>query len=262
MKPEHRSLYVPPDPGLYPGVFPLPHPERVQISGAPAHMHGLRALFVSDVHLRRSVSDARLEMLIGLMRMQRADLLLLGGDYAEDGDSCARFFAALRKLSFPLGAYAVPGNNDPGDAALLQSMMARAGVTLLKNRCASIRLPGGTLEIAGCDEHKYGAPRTDGLFSGDSAYRILLSHFPILPDCACELMLSGHTHGGQFNLMGVTPYTIGFERRFPLLAVRGLHRIGEMQLLVSSGVGVSRLPLRIGASPRIHLLEFCPEVSG
>ena len=69
-------------------------------------------------------------------------------------------------------------------------------------------------------------------------------------------MLSGHTHAGQFNLLGLTPYSVGFERRFRHLAIRGLHRVGDMHLLVGSGIGVSRLPLRIGASPRIYLMEF------
>ena len=72
-------------------------------------MGGLRALFVSDVHLRRGVSDAKLGALIDLIRAQRADLLLLGGDYAETADQCARFFEALRGMHFRLGSYAVPG---------------------------------------------------------------------------------------------------------------------------------------------------------
>ena len=130
---------------------------------------------------------------------------------------------------------------------------------LLKNRRTQIHLKGNRLEIGGCDDHKYGSPRTAGLFSDRAGYRILLSHFPTKPDCACDLMLSGHTHAGQFNLLGLTPYSIGFERSFHHLAIRGLHRMGGMQLLVGNGIGVSRLPLRVGASPRIHLLEFTDE---
>ncbi len=259
MRPE--LFYTKPDCMLHIGCFPLPRVERVRIPGAPACMRGLRALFLSDVHLRRGASDEKLHALVELIRSQRADLLLLGGDYAETEDQCARFFGALRGVRFPLGCFAAPGNNDPADAARLQAMMAPAGVELLKNRRAQIALPGGRLEIAGCDEHKYGAPKTSGLFTGAADYRILLSHFPAKPDCACDLMLSGHTHGGQINLLGITPYSIGFERRYHLLAVRGLHAAGDMQILVSSGIGVSRLPLRLGAAPRIHVLEFGAQVS-
>lgn len=259
MKPDSRPvghLLTPPDCSLHPGVFHLPELERVSIDGAPAWLRGLKALFVSDVHLRPGVSDARLNALIELIRSAHADLLLLGGDYAESDADCARFFQALSACDFPLGAYAAPGNNDPQDTEVLADMMAPARVVLLKNRCAQIHLKGNRLEIGGCDEHKYGSPRTAGLFSERAGYRILLSHFPVKPDCACELMLSGHTHAGQLNLLGFTPYSLGFEHGFHFLAIRGLHRTGSMQLLVSNGIGVSRFPLRIGASPRIHLLEF------
>ena len=259
MKPDFRTknhILTLPDCTLHPGAFCLPETERVTIGGAPAWLHGLKALFVSDVHLRPSVSDAKLNALIERIRSAQAELLLLGGDYAETDADCARFFHALSACDFPLGAFAVPGNNDAQDTQALSGMMLPAGVTLLKNRCAHIYLHGNRLEIAGCDDHKYGSPRTAALFSNRADYRILLSHFPAMPDCACELMLSGHTHAGQFNLLGLTPYSIGFERSFHHLAIRGLHTIGKMQLFVGNGIGVSRLPMRIGASPRIHLLEF------
>ena len=259
MKPDFRTknpILTPPDCSLHPGAFCLPETERVTIGGAPAWMRGIRALFVSDVHLRPSVSDAKLHALIQRIRSAQADLLLLGGDYAETDADCARFFQALSACDFPLGAYAVPGNNDPQDTEVLTRMMAPARVVLLKNRCAQVNLKGNRLEIGGCDERKFGFPRTRNLFSARAGYRILLSHYPARPDCACELMLSGHTHAGQFNLLGLTPYSIGFERSFHHLAIRGLHRMGGMHLLVGNGIGVSRLPLRVGASPRIHLLEF------
>ena len=259
MKPDFRTknpILTPPDCSLHPGAFCLPETEHVTIGGAPAWMRGIRALFVSDVHLRPSVSDAKLHALIQRIRSAQADLLLLGGDYAETDADCARFFQALSACDFPLGAYAVPGNNDPRETEVLARMMAPSRVVLLKNRCAQVDLKGNWLEIAGCDDHKYGSPRTAGLFSARADYRILLSHFPAMPDCACELMLSGHTHAGQFNLLGLTPYSIGFEHSFRHLAIRGLHRMGGTQLLVGNGIGVSRLPLRVGASPRIYLLEF------
>lgn len=238
---------------LHVGFFPRPRVERLHIPDAPAFLHGLRILFVSDVHLRKCVSDAKLASLVHLMGEQRADLILLGGDYAETPQQCARFFAALRGLRAPLGSFGVPGNNDPPD--LLPRCMESAGVCLLKNRAVSVSLPGGRLLLGGCDEHKFGSPDTARLFSGEG-YRILLSHFPAPPHCEAELMLSGHTHGGQIDLLGITPYALPFEREYRLLGVRGLKRIGSMQLVICNGIGVSRLPLRIGARPQILLLEF------
>ena len=249
-------FHTPADRDLYLGLFPVPRLERVAIDGAPDWLHGTRMLFVCDVHLRRLVSDARLEALIDQLIATEADMLLLGGDYAESPRDCARFFQALRRASFPLGSFAVPGNNDARSLPQLREGAAAAGVTLLSNETRRVCLPGGTLEIGGCDEHKFGAPRTAGLFRDDGAYRILLSHYPAPPDCECELMLCGHTHAGQLNFFGITPYSVGVEHEYRLMAVRGLHQFGGMRLFVGNGIGVSKFPLRVGAQARIALLEF------
>lgn len=243
-------------PRLRIGFFPAPRLLRLTVPGAPGYLRGLRALFVSDVHLRGCVPAERLDALIAQIESAEADLLLLGGDYAETPGQCARFFKALERVSPRLGGFAVPGNNDRAGTAALREMAAGAGMTLLCNEHRRIPLSGGALEIGGCDDHKYGSPRTDRLFSDAPAYRILLSHFPVAPDCDCELMLSGHTHAGQCRLFGCTPYAIGFERRYRILAVHGWSQVRGARLLVGSGVGVSRVPLRLNAEPQIYLLEF------
>lgn len=242
---------------LHLGLFPEAQPVSITIGAAPAFMHGLRALFVSDVHLRPSVRDSQLAALIDLMAAQKADILFLGGDYAETPKDCLRFFHALESLIFPLGAYAVPGNNDLASVETLAETADRAGVCWLNNAAHTLSLPGGRLSIAGCDDHKYGAPRTKDLFCDqDGDYRILLSHFPVLPDCRCDLMLCGHTHGGQCNFLGLTPYSLGFEHRFNLCGVRGYLRADDMRIFIGNGIGVSRVPLRLGAQAQIYLLEF------
>ena len=133
----------------------------------------------------------------------------------------------------------------------------RAGIVLLKNDSRLLDLPGGTVEIAGCDDHKYGHPATRDIFrSPNAGYRILLSHFPSPPDCSCDLILSGHTHGGQANFLGITPYSFGFEHRYRLMGVRGISRRGRGHLLIGNGIGISRIPLRLGARAEIYLVKF------
>ncbi|MBQ3574796.1 MAG: metallophosphoesterase family protein [Clostridia bacterium] len=247
--------FVRPDIYFRPGVFPPPAVKRVAIDGAPEFMRGLRIGFVSDVHLRRSVSDEKLGALIEKMRAMDADMILLGGDYAESPEDCARFFRSLSGIRPKYGIYGVFGNNDFICRDTLRDIMAESGVQLLLNEAAYIDLPGGRLWLAGCDDHKYGSPETKDIFPGGD-YRILISHQPCMPECEAELMLSGHTHGGQFNFFGVTPYFIGFEFARKMLLVHGLKRIGNMQLLVGKGIGVSRLPIRIGAAAELYLIEF------
>ncbi len=235
------------------------------ISGAPAFMHGLRALFASDIHVLPRTRDAEIGALVARMAALEPDIALLGGDYSDTAEDALRLFEALTELRAPLGTYGVIGNNDAEawpSARELRRAMARAGCRLLSNQSERLRVNGGTLYIGGVDEHRYGAPHYEGLYPvapSPLAYRVLLSHYPCRPALAPDLMLSGHTHGGQFNVLGLTPFVIGFERlsrRPRSIAIAGLMDVGNMKLLVSKGVGASRVQLRVGVRPEIELLTF------
>lgn len=234
---------------MYVGYVPMPRVERVFIDDAPEFMRGVRAVLCTDVHLRSRTSDRRLNQIVDAIAGAHADMLLLAGDYGEGAAQCERFFDALSRVSFPLGVYAVPGNND-------EHTFRRAGVDFLVNRDVRLSVNGGTLLIGGVDDYKYGEPDAGGILRGEGDYRILLSHFPIIADCPADLMLSGHTHAGQINLLGVTPYLIGFERRYKICALRGMHRAKKLRVYVSRGIGNSKLPLRVGSAPEITVIEF------
>lgn len=237
-----------------------------RLSGAPAFMRGLRALFVCDTHVRPDTRDEDIRAFAARLKALSPDVLLLGGDYADHAKDALRLFDALAALRPPLGAFACVGNNDAeawGDLPRLGREMSRRGLRLLVNESVAILRNGGTLFIGGVDERKLGAPRAAGLYPdapSPDVYRVLLSHYPCLPDAKPDLMLSGHTHGGQFNLLGLTPFAVGFEQVFRRdmrpLAVAGLLDAGDMAMLVSKGVGASRIQWRVGARPEIDLLIF------
>ena len=236
------------------------------VSDAPAFLRGLRVAFACDFHAvaRTTPEDAR--ALGGKIRGLRPDLILLGGDYSDCAEHARRLFAQIGPLEAPLGCFGVPGNNDREawpDPEPLRRAMAGAGCRLLVNESVRIPVGGGALWVAGLDDAIYGEPRPEGLYPASPAegvYRVLLAHEPrpVLP--APELILSGHTHGGQFNLLGATPYSIGFERLFGRrvcpAAIAGWQDADGARMLVSKGIGASRIPLRIGVRPEIELLRF------
>lgn len=236
-----------------------------RISRAPAFLRGVRALFMTDFHATPATTDADMDALARRAAALKPDIVLLGGDYSDTVKPTRRLFQRLSRLSAPLGMYGVPGNNDreafPAMRAL-GDLMARAGFTLLVNTSRAVPVNGGTLIVAGLDEYHYGNPDPSRLYprAGDHCYRLLLSHYPRMVAPAPDLMLCGHTHGGQFNLLGVTPYTVGFERIFAWhrasYFVEGLHVHGGAQVLVSKGIGASRIPLRLGVKPEINLIRF------
>lgn len=236
-----------------------------------ACLAGRTLLYLSDIHLSSRFPRRALDRLLSQIESLHPDLILLGGDYAESLAWQKEFFRLIGGLSAPLGTYAVAGNNDcecfGWNMQLMKETAGEHGVSLLIDQ--TVRLAGGRLVIAGLDEYKQAAPLTSPLFSekDHSAFRILLSHYPQSVSVYLSrgfglqphLSLAGHTHGGQFRLLGLTPYSIGFEYRLKgvhLPAIRGWRPMGDGQLLVSAGLGTSRLPFRLGVPPEIHLLRF------
>ena len=135
--------FVRPDLYFHWGIFPRPKIKRIPVNDAPEFMQGLRIAFVSDVHLRPRVSDARLSALMETIQSMNADLILLGGDYAETPDDCRRFFRFLSEIRPKHGIYGVFGNNDFICRGDLKEIMAESSVKLLLNEGDVIALPGG-----------------------------------------------------------------------------------------------------------------------
>ena len=219
-------------------------------------------MFAADLHVRDCTSDKYIAGLAHMLTAEGADMLLLGGDYAESRAAALRFFSALDAQKFPMGIFGVLGNNDTEAFENDKEQIRREFPgKLLINETTGIRIGHNTLYIGGTDELKYGILPERSLFPRDmQGYSVLLSHYPCITSYVSgarpRLMLSGHTHGGQIAFMGLSAYTLGMERDM-VDAVRGMHRLSSgTQLMVSPGVGVSRLPIRFCAEPLIHILEF------
>lgn len=246
--------------------------KALALSPGCAFPEGRTLLFLSDVHLSSFFPARAVERLLMQIDQLHPDMILLGGDYAESAQWQQDFFRMLGQLHPPLGIFGAAGNNDrecfPGGYEPLAEIMEKSGATLLINRTARVSAGDGLISIGGVDELKYSSPCTDPLFDerDRSAFRILLAHYPqaaaryteVRRDLPPHLCLSGHTHAGQFSLFGLTPFSILFEQRLhgiDLPAVSGWTDVNGSPLLVSPGLGTSKLPFRINADPCIHLIR-------
>ena len=215
---------------------------------------GMKLAFFSDIHASPRFSDAAMEALLARVAALEADVVCIGGDFAEDEESFARLLRFFSLLSPPLGVYACLGNNDrelPGFARMLEGH-----AHLLVN--GSVLLEG--LRLGGVDERKHGHPRPEAVFPHDGASaRVLLAHYPVAYDFGAgarpDLQLSGHTHGGQCNVLGISPYTFFFEP-FSHAWISGECTLGGVRTIVSNGIGMSRVTLRVGAPPQVHCIRF------
>lgn len=244
--------------GLYVGKQLLT-PPRVSVLSANAPV---RIAFASDFHIRKSGLN-HAETVLEALKKTNPELLLLGGDYAECDEGAVRFFEALRRALPGIPAFAVFGNNDDArfdqDRSKLSLLMRENGVCPLVNECRKITINGHPLEIAGVDDVYHHKPDARGLFSDrEGVYRVLLSHEPLAElteQASPDLLLAGHTHGGQINVLGVTCYLlIRYENWLSFSHLSGVKRAGNTVFLVSRGIGVSKYPIRFGARPEIHLI--------
>lgn len=223
----------------------------------------LRAAQLSDLHYGPFLNEDTVAEWVQTTMEQQADVIVLTGDFI-DARSRRRnepFLEALRQLTAPLGVYVVWGNHDHISRTrhqLLSDSFAQFGFTVLNNRSVRLR---DDLNLAGIDDFRLGSPDLAAALAGrqPETPTILLSHNPdILPEVesgSVELVLSGHTHGGQINLPLIGPVVTGslYGRRYAEGWVDA-----AVPAYVSRGLGVSGLPMRAFSPPEIAVFNLIP----
>jgi len=231
---------------------------------ATRNLHGLTVAFVSDLHCDGFPSCEWYDRLWETVRGIGPDLLLLGGDYLSRADSLPILDRALRELRMlrpPLGIWAVLGNHDMEAPDAVRKLLRRSGCGLLEDKWEILdRGDGRTVVI-----HGTGSPWASNADPSASlppeGADIALTHTPDnAPSLAAKgvrYILSGHIHGGQiaFPLLGAILSPSIHSRRWTY----GCHSLGSSRLVISSGVGIVGIPLRILAPPEIILLRFWSE---
>ncbi len=242
---------------------------------APA-LDGLRVVQLSDLHRSDFVSGEFVREAVDRALELRPELVALTGDFITSDPAYFRSVAdELAPLARAVPCYAVPGNHDyallypwarpdaPEGGDRLATEFDRVGIRLLRNERVVVAPRAGAdpLEVVGMDD--FWSPYFDPERAFDGAARgpgrparLLLSHNPDsfrrLQDQEFELMLAGHTHGGQVRvpLLG-SPVVPIEDRRF----VAGLVGAEERLVYVNRGLGYSRR-IRFGVRPEVTLIEL------
>lgn len=191
------------------------------------------------------------------------DLLVATGDFGSRPRHAAKAAAMFVRFFEPLArrgpVYAVWGNHD----AELVDALRNIPVEVLNNRAVSIERSGGVLRVAGVDQR---GPGSENLAAALQARRedeptILLAHYPStvyrLPAGCVDLVLCGHTHGGQIRLPGIG--CLWTNDRIARRLSRGLHRVADTWLFVTAGIGVSSpVRVRVNCPPEVAVLTLKP----
>ena len=229
---------------------------KIASTRIPAAFDGFSILHLSDLHADMSAEAMRRASAI--IADLSYDLCVLTGDYR--GQTFGPYLPCLQAMRDLLDAmrgdaYGVLGNHD---TIRMAPDLERMGVRILLNEHVEIEREGASIFLAGVDDaHFYRVDNLEKTAAGvpEGAFSILLSHTPEIYRQAAhagfDLMLSGHTHGGQICLPGGVPLTL--ESSLPRRMGRGAWRYGEMAGYTSAGCGACVVPVRFNCPPEITL---------
>ncbi|MGC4092208.1 MAG: metallophosphoesterase [Polyangiaceae bacterium] len=240
-------------------------PRRHKSSGLRVE-RPLRIVQITDPHLGPFMSVERLRAICQRAVDRNPDLVLLTGDYLtmESQSDPALLRQALSPLAaLPGRVYGCFGNHDHEAPSIVKAAFAHIGATLLIDQQALVETPAGPVQLVGFDfvfrDRKQHLERVCAeLPRVPGALRLALLHDPgafrHLPSGEADLVLSGHTHGGQVGLVSLgLPWTA--MRLFVKMPDHGLWAAGSSRLYVHRGTGHYGFPLRVGVPAEDSLLR-------
>jgi len=226
---------------------------------------GLRIVHLSDLHVSPVMTRADMLRLIALVEAQSPDLVAVTGDlvmpFSEQNH--AFLIETLAMITAPV--LCCMGNHDLPIAATLKAELEAAGIRMLVDERAVLDVGGKTIEVVGLDFVWRGAQDAiqttlSALGTVSADYRVLLAHdpryFKLIPHERFELVLSGHTHGGQ---VGTNMFGVSWSVLRPLgVYDQGIFQQGDCRLFVHKGSWHTGLPPRMGIASEVAVLECGP----
>jgi predicted MPP superfamily phosphohydrolase len=248
----------------------------IPVAGLAPAFDGFKIAQLSDFHCSRQVSTDYLGEAVDLAQQQNPDLIVLTGDFIHHGFKYVDHVAeTLQRLTAPAGVFAVLGNHDYSvrnalgfrrykhlHRAVTDALVGR-GIRVLHNESVPLQRGEERLHLVGVEDlwsRVCDLPTAYRATSADAPC-IVLAHNPRtiehLDGRRCDLMLSGHTHGGQIHVPGIGRPTLGRKaKRF----AAGLYRYRESYLYVNKGVGFG-FRFRYGVRPEVAVLTLRPSPS-
>ena len=233
---------------------------EVRVSGLDPRFDGLRIAHLSDLHVGRLTPRAWGHAWSRAANRREPDLAVVTGDMVSSGtefhEDVADVIGALRAKK---GVFVSMGNHDYfGEGEPLITLLRARGVAVLRNEGVAIERDGATLWLAAIDDTW---TRRDDLERAlekrpAGTFTLLLAHDPEKFDAAAsagvELVLSGHTHGGQIAVPFLSRW-VGLANLAHRYRV-GFYKRGRSTLYVHPGLGTTGPPLRLGVAPEVTVL--------
>jgi uncharacterized protein len=241
--------------------------QTIEIGGWPSELNSLKVAVISDIHAGGwFINDAKLRSIVECTNQLQPDLIVVLGDYMTgNGWTSQRvepevFAAVLKDFHAPLGTYSVLGNHDWWyNGQRVRQALENNGIKVLEDEVVEIKRGRRSLWLAGLADfwtRPQHIEETIGKVPQGEPV-IALTHnpdiFPSLPQ-RVPLLLAGHTHGGQVRLpfIGTAVVPSDYGDRY----AAGHLFENEHHLFVTTGIGTSIVPVRLGVTPEIVLLTL------
>ena len=233
--------------------------------------HGVKVAQLTDFHCGRHIPAGYLEDAVARTIAEKPDVIALTGDFVHKGYGHVSHAAKLfRGLRAPLGVFAVLGNHDfsvrnalgirryKGLHQAVADALGAEGVRVLRNESVSFERDGGKLLVAGVDDLWSRESDPAAALAGvcPTTPRVVLAHNPQSVDQfdhhRFDLLLSGHTHGGQIDWPGVGRVLLGKKAK---RWAAGLYPHGGASVYVNKGVGFG-WRFRFGVRPELAVFTL------
>lgn len=235
--------------------------ERVAIhlKRLPKALDGFRIVHLSDIHHSPFTDLAHITRAVEMSNDLKPDMFALTGDFvSHEPEYIAPAATVLGRLESEFGTFACLGNHDHWtDAELVTSSLRAANTTVLINEGFRFTARGASVWLCGVDDYMVGKTDLRAALRGafPDEMKMLLAHNPKILNRAAraevDLILSGHTHGGQIKLRDDEKRILR-RRKF----ASGLYRRRDAQMYITRGIGTVVVPMRYGCPPEITLIEL------
>ena len=256
--------------------------QTIYMNNLPVKLKGTTITLISDIHSGPYMTEDKMNEYVKIINDLNSDLIVIPGDLTNTSkDEIFPFVNSFKNLKAEHGIYATLGNHDyfSDPEFIAKAVTDGTHFKMLRNNSEIININEENLIIIGTEDTRdSGANRNDVILeyissaentavnkaaemkiNYETSPKILLCHKPYVFDkmnnLDIDLVLSGHTHGGQVVFASVGDYSLSFASLVNKY-VSGLYFNGNKQLYISRGIGTVGLPIRVNCPPEITVLTL------
>lgn len=232
------------------------------IKNLPAQLQDLKIAMISDIHAGLYMVEDDMLKYTEALNDLNADIIFIPGDFVTSRtDEIYPFVKAFKGLKSRNGIYTCLGNHDFfGDPDVITDKVRETGMVVLRNQTEELELNGAKLMLSGVDDGRHANfAKVSYEATSLETTRILLCHKPYFFENAVagkfDVMLSGHTHGGQivlFDALGIKITPAALASKY----ISGRYKMGDSTMYVSRGIGTVGLPVRVNCPPEITVFNL------